>query len=96
MIYYFGTGENVSVVFKGETLTELEKTQATLVTETETEPEKVEGYIAYRFIDPITKVFSWKQRAIVDFNLAESLKVSVIKHLITPEQYKLITGIDYV
>lgn len=58
MIYYFGTGENVSVVFQEKYLTAADKTDATLVVESETPAEEKEGFYAARYIDPETKQFS--------------------------------------
>jgi len=59
MIIYFGTGENVSVVYDKSTLTQEQFETASLTLEEEPLPEVVEGHYATRFIDPITKIFSW-------------------------------------
>ncbi len=59
MIHYFGTGEQVSVVFQEKYLTAAEKAQAILIVKEETLAEEREGFYAIRHIDPKTKKFSW-------------------------------------
>lgn len=59
MIYLFGSGDNVSIIYKGETLTELQKSRASLVLPNLPPTETPEGFIARAYLSP-TKVFSWK------------------------------------
>jgi hypothetical protein len=65
MIHYFGTGEEVSVVFQEKYLTAAEKAQAILVVEEEIPAEEKEGFYAMRYIDPKTKKFSWIYKEII-------------------------------
>jgi hypothetical protein len=59
MIYFFGTGKDVKVVFGGRNLTEEEKAEATLVLENLPPTETPEGKRAKFYIDPETKEFSY-------------------------------------
>ena len=95
MIYYFGTGEQISVVFNEKYLTEAEQSEATLVVESETAAEVLEGKIPVRYIDPITKQFSWRYKDAPTVPENEQLKLSVQNGVITPEQYQRITGVPY-
>ena len=66
MIYLFGTGEQVSVVYQGHTLTDENKARATLVVEELPEKEEREGYYARLYIDPKTKELSYVYKEIVE------------------------------
>jgi hypothetical protein len=68
MIYLFGTEDQVSVIMHERFLTEEEREKATLVLETLPEPEERDGYYAVRYIDPVTKEFSYIYREIVEEN----------------------------
>ena len=68
MIYLFGIEDQVSVIMNERFLTEEERAKATLVLETLPEPEERDGYYAVRYIDPVTKEFSYIYREIVEEN----------------------------
>jgi hypothetical protein len=60
MVYFFGTGYQVKVVFGGSNLTEDEKKKATLVLESLPLTETPAGKVAKFFINPETKQFEYK------------------------------------
>lgn len=66
MIYLFGMEYQVSVIMHERFLTKEQREKATLVLETLPEPEEQEGYYAVRYIDPVTKGFSYIYREIVE------------------------------
>ncbi len=68
MIYLFGTEDQVSVIMHERYLTKEQREKATLVLETLPEPEVRDGYYAVRYIDPVTKEFSYIYREIVEEN----------------------------
>lgn len=68
MIYLFGIEDQVSVIMNERFLTKEEREKATLVLETLPEPEQRDGYYAVRYIDPVTKEFSYIYREIVEEN----------------------------
>ena len=68
MIYLFGTEDQVSVIMNERFLTKEQQAKATLVLETLPEPEERDGCYAVRYIDPVTKEFSYIYRAIVEEN----------------------------
>jgi hypothetical protein len=59
MIYFFGTGNNIKVVFGGFSLSEKEKAEATLVLESLPPTSTPAGKRARFYIDPTTKQFSY-------------------------------------
>lgn len=59
MIYLFGVGEQVSVIFDGRHLSPENKAKATLVVEALPEPQQIAGKFAVRYINPETKKFSY-------------------------------------
>jgi len=66
MIYLFGTEDQVSVIMNERFLTKEQREKSTLVLETLPEPEERDGYYAVRYIDPVTKEFSYIYREIVE------------------------------
>ena len=66
MIYLFGIGSNVSVVYKGSTLSEKDKAKATLVVESLPQPEAREGFMHQINIDPETKKIFYTYHEIED------------------------------
>ena len=68
MIYLFGIEDQVSVIMHERFLTKEQREKATLVLETLPEPEQRDGYYAVRYIDPVTKEFSYIYREIVEEN----------------------------
>ena len=68
MIYLFGTEDQVSVIMHERFLTKEQREKATLVLETLPEPEQRDGFYAVRYIDPVTKEFSYIYREIVEEN----------------------------
>jgi uncharacterized protein (DUF427 family) len=60
MIYFFGTGDSIKVVFGGKNLTESEKSQASLVLESLPPTSTPAGKAAKFYIDPTTKQFEYK------------------------------------
>jgi len=59
MIYFFGTGDKVKVIFGGNNLSESEKEEATLVLNSLPPTQTPSGKMAKFFIDPTTKAFSY-------------------------------------
>jgi hypothetical protein len=59
MIYFYGTGTNIKIVFGGRTLSEEEKTEATLVLNNLPPTETPQGKRAKFYIDPDTNEFSY-------------------------------------
>lgn len=68
MIYLFGIGDKVSVIMHEKYLTKEQREKATLVLEKLPEPEERDGFYAVRYINPITKEFSYIYREIVEEN----------------------------
>ena len=90
MIYLFGKADQVSVVYDGSTLTEADKKGAVVVKElppTETPAE----HNAILCLDKDNKPF-WKYVPIPK----DTLEDLVRKELLTKEQYKTLTGKDFV
>ena len=71
MIYLFGIEDQVSVIMHERFLTDEQREKATLVLKTLPEPEDREGYYAVRYIDKVTKEFSYIYREIVEEETAE-------------------------
>ena len=88
MIFLFGTGEQVSIVYNEKYLTPAEQAEATLVMESLPEAPQVEaGKMAVMHIDPITKQFSYlikdKPQNVLRF---EKLQQMVLDGKITQEE----------
>ena len=59
MIYFFGTGDNTSIVFGGRNLTEERKAEASLILENLPPTNTPEGKKARFYVDPETKEFRY-------------------------------------
>ena len=88
MIFLFGTGEQISIVYNEKHLTEAEQAEATLVMESLPKAPQVEaGKMVVMHIDPVTKQFSYlikdKPENVLRF---EKLQQMVLDGKITQEE----------
>jgi hypothetical protein len=90
MIYLFGKADQVSVVYDGSTLTEADKKGAVVV-DTLPPKEDKDGFNAILCLDKDNKPY-WEFREIPK----DTLEDLVRKEIITKEQYKTLTGKDFV
>jgi hypothetical protein len=90
MIYLFGKADQVSVVYDGSSLTEKDKVGGVAV-ETLPPKEDKDGFNAILNLDKDNKPF-WTYKEIVK----DTLEDLVHKEIITKEQYKTLTGKDFV
>jgi hypothetical protein len=90
MIYLFGKADQVSVVYDGSTLTEQDKVGGIAV-EALPPKENKDGFNAILCLDTNNKPF-WKYVPIPK----DTLEGLVRKEIITKEQYKTLTGKDFV
>jgi hypothetical protein len=90
MIYIFGKANQVSVVYDGSTLTEQDKVGGIAVEALPPKEDK-EGFNAVLNLDKDNKPF-WTYKEIVK----DTLEQLVLKELLTKEQYKTLTGKDFV
>jgi hypothetical protein len=90
MIYLFGKADQVSVVYDGSTLTEADKKGAIVVDALPPKEDK-EGFNAVLCLDKDNKPY-WEFVEIPK----DTLEDLVRKELITKEQYKTLTGKDFV
>jgi hypothetical protein len=90
MIYLFGKADQVSVVYDGSTLTEADKVGA-IVVEALPFTNTPANHTAQLCLDTNNKPF-WKYVPIPK----DTLKDLVIKQILTKEQYKTLTGKDFV
>jgi hypothetical protein len=90
MIYIFGKADQVSVVYDGSTLTEQDKVGGIAV-ETLPPKEDKDGFNAVLNLDKDNKPY-WTYKEIVK----DTLEDLVRKEIITKEQYKTLTGKDFV
>jgi hypothetical protein len=90
MIYLFGKADQVSVVYDGSTLTEQDKVGGIAV-ETLPPKEDKDGFNAILNLDKDNKPF-WTYKEIVKDDLEQLVR----KELLTKEQYKTLTGKDFV
>jgi len=90
MIYLFGKADQVSVVYDGSTLTEADKVGG-IVVETLPPKEDKDGFNAILCLDKDNKPY-WEFREIVK----DTLEQLVLKEILTKEQYKTLTGKDFV
>ena len=90
MIYLFGKADQVSVVYDGSSLTEADKVGGIAV-ETLPPKEDKDGFNAILNLDKDNKPF-WTYKEIVK----DTLEQLVLKELLTKEQYKTLTGKDFV
>jgi hypothetical protein len=90
MIYLFGKGDQVSIVYDGSTLTEQDKVGGIAVEALPPKEDK-DGFDAILNLDKDNKPF-WTYKEIVKDDLEQLVR----KELITKEQYKTLTGKDFV
>jgi hypothetical protein len=90
MIYLFGKADQVSIVYDGSTLTEQDKVGGVAVEALPPKEDK-DGFNAILTLDKDNKPF-WTYKEIVK----ETLESLVEKEILTKEQYKTLTGKDFV
>jgi hypothetical protein len=90
MIYLFGKADQVSIIYDGSTLTEQDKVGGIAV-ETLPPKEDKDGFNAVLNLDKDNKPF-WTYKEIEK----DTLEDLVHKEIITKEQYKTLTGKDFV
>jgi hypothetical protein len=90
MIYLFGQADQVSIVYDGSTLTEQDKVGGIAV-ETLPPKEDKDGFSAVLNLDKDNNPF-WTYKEIVKDDLEQLVR----KEIITKEQYKTLTGKDFV
>jgi hypothetical protein len=90
MIYLFGKADQVSVVYDGSSLTEQDKVGGIAVESLPLKEDK-DGFNAILNLDKDNKPF-WTYKEIV----IDDLEQLVVKKIITKEQYKTLTGKDFV
>jgi len=90
MIYLFGKANQVSVVYDGSTLTEADKVGG-IAFEALPPKEDKDGFNAILNLGKDNKPF-WTYKEIVK----DTLEDLVRKEIITKEQYKTLTGKDFV
>jgi hypothetical protein len=90
MIYLFGKADQVSVVYDGSSLTEADKVGGIAVESLPPKEDK-DGFNAILNLDKDNKPF-WTYKEIVK----DTLEQLVRKEIITKEQYKTLTGKDFV
>jgi hypothetical protein len=90
MIYLFGQADKVSVVYDGSSLTEADKVGGIAI-EALPPKEDRDGFNAELCLDTNNKPF-WKYVPIPK----DTLEDLVRKEIITKEQYKTLTGKDFV
>jgi hypothetical protein len=90
MIYLFGKADQVSVVYDGSSLTEQDKVGGIAVESLPPKEDK-DGFNAILNLDKDNKPF-WTYKEIVKDDLEQLVR----KEIITKEQYKTLTGKDFV
>jgi hypothetical protein len=90
MIYLFGQADQVSIVYDGSTLTEQDKVGGIAVEALPPKEDK-DGFSAILCLDKDKKPF-WTYKEIVKDNLEQLVR----NNLLTKEQYKTLTGKDFV
>jgi len=90
MIYLFGKADQVSIVYDGSSLTEQDKVGGVAVEALPPKEDK-DGFNAILNLDKDNKPF-WTYKEIVK----DTLEDLVRKEIITKEQYKTLTGKDFV
>jgi hypothetical protein len=91
MIYLYGKGREVGIVYDISTLTEEEKNKGILV-EGLPEKEHKDGYYSVLCLDKNNKPYWIYEEIKTQYNSLEKL---VINNLLTKEQYKTLTGKDF-
>jgi len=90
MIYLFGKGNQVSIVYDGSTLTEADKVGGIAVEALPPKEDK-DGFNAILNLDKDNKPY-WTYKEIVKDNLEQLVREKIL----TKEQYKTLTGKDFV
>jgi hypothetical protein len=90
MIYIFGKADQVSIVYDGSTLTEQDKVGGIAIEALPPKEDK-DGFNAILTLDKDNKPF-WTYKEIVK----DDLEQLVVKKILTKEQYKTLTGKDFV
>jgi hypothetical protein len=90
MIYLFGKADQVSIVYDGSTLTEQDKVGGIAIEALPPKEDK-DGFNAILNLDKDNKPF-WTYKEIVKDDLEQLVR----KEIITKEQYKTLTGKDFV
>jgi len=90
MIYLFGQADQVSIVFDGSSLTEQDKVGGIAVESLPPKEDK-DGFNAILCLDKDNKPF-WEYKEVV----RDDLEQLVHKEILTKEQYKTLTGKDFV
>jgi hypothetical protein len=90
MIYLFGKADQVSIIYDGSLLTEKDKVGGVAV-ETLPPKEDKDGFNAILNLDKDNKPF-WTYKEIVKDDLEQLVR----KEILTKEQYKTLTGKDFV
>jgi hypothetical protein len=90
MIYLFGKNDQVSVVYDGSSLTEQDKVGGIAVEALPPKEDK-DGFNAVLNLDKDNKPF-WTYKEIVKDDLEQLVR----KEILTKEQYKTLTGKDFV
>jgi hypothetical protein len=90
MIYIFGKADQVSIVYDGSTLTEQDKVGGIAVEALPPKEDK-DGFNAILCLDKDNKPY-WEYKEVVKDDLEQLVR----KELLTKEQYKLLTGKDFV
>jgi len=90
MIYLFGKDKDVSVIYDGSTLTEQDKVGGIAVEALPPKEDK-DGFNAILCLDKDNKPY-WEYKEIVK----DTLEQLVEKEILTKDQYKTLTGKDFV
>jgi hypothetical protein len=90
MIYLFGKADQVSIVYDGSSLTEQDKVGGIAVEALPPKEDK-DGFNAILNLDKDNKPF-WTYKEIVKDDLEQLVR----KEILTKEQYKTLTGKDFV
>jgi hypothetical protein len=90
MIYLFGKGKSVSIVYDATTLTEQDKVGGIAVEALPPKDDK-DGFNAVLCLDQDNKPY-WEYVEVVKDDLEQLVR----KELLTKEQYKILTGKDFV
>jgi hypothetical protein len=90
MIYLFGQGDQVSIIYDGSSLTEQDKVGGIAVEALPPKEDK-DGFNPVLCLDKDNKPY-WTYKEIVRNDLEQLVR----KELLTKEQYKTLTGKDFV
>jgi hypothetical protein len=90
MIYLFGKDKDVSIIYDATTLTDQDKVGGIVIEQLPPKEDK-DGFNAILCLDKDNKPY-WEYKEIVK----DTLEQLVLKKLLTKEQYKTLTGKDFV